>query len=328
MGVDIGRIRKMQGKINSALLQTANKYTPNFVAGHYAGFFEVNNTKFTVHTDGVGTKILVAQQMNKHDTIGIDAVAMNANDLICVGSRPIVGVDYIALSRTDEELVEQIMNGIVSGCKQSKIALVGGETAILADMIKSDKPSKHADYDLAMTVVGINEAEPILGKDVEENDVLIGLESSGLHSNGFSLARKVLDSKDWAEQMLIPTKIYVDVIMEIISNVKINAIAHITGGAFSKLSRIGEHAKCGFLLDNMPEPEGIFAQLQKQINNKKELYRTFNMGVGMVLAVSKDNEENVLSICKKNKISASVIGKAISQNSVILQTKDEKINLT
>ena len=326
-GVDVKRIRKMQAGINSALAQTKNKYTPNFIPGHYAGFFEVGKNKLTIHSDGVGSKILVAQELNKHDTVGIDAVAMNANDLICVGSRPIVGVDYLALSRTDEELVNEIMKGLVAGCKESQIALVGGETAILPDMIKSDKPSKFADYDLAMTVVGINESEPITGKNMKEGDILIGLESSGLHSNGFTLARKILSSKDWGEQMLTPTKIYVDAIMEMLKISKVSGIAHITGGAFSKLARIGEHANCGFLLDDMPEPKGIFLEIEKKVGDTKESYRTFNMGVGMVVVVSKDKENEILSICKKHRINASVIGKTVKGNDVILQKDGKKLSL-
>ena len=326
-GVDVKQVRKMQTGINSALMQTKNKYTPNFIPGHYAGFFEVAKNRLTIHSDGVGSKILVAQEMNKHDTVGIDAVAMNANDLICVGSRPIVGVDYLALSKVDEELVNEIMRGLVDGCKESGIALVGGETAILPDMIKSDKPSKRADYDLAMTVVGINESEPIIGKNMREGDVLIGLESSGLHSNGFTLARKVLSSNEWGEQMLAPTRIYVDVIMDIISKSKVNGIAHITGGAFSKLARIGEHANCGFVLDNMPKPEGIFAEIEKKVDDVKESYRTFNMGIGMVVAAPKEKESEILSICKKHKVGASVIGKTIRGNDVILQKDGKKLSL-
>lgn len=326
-GVDIGKIRNMQAGINSALLQTANKYTPNFIAGHYAGFFEVGKNRLTIHADGVGSKILVAQELGKHNTVGIDAVAMNANDLICVGSRPIVGVDYLALSKTDEELVSQIMKGLVAGCKEAKIALVGGETAILPDMIKSDKPSKNADYDLAMTVVGINETEIITGKDIREGDVLVGLESSGLHSNGFTLARKVLSSREWGERMLEPTRIYVDVIMDMLSKPGVSGIAHITGGAFSKLARIGEHAGCGFSLDDMPKPEGIFQELAKKVANTRECYRTFNMGVGMVVVAKRGKEEDILSICKKHRINARIIGKTVKGKDVLLQDGEKKISL-
>lgn len=326
-GVDIKKIRGMQAGINSSLAQTKNKYTPNFIAGHYAGFFEVGGKKMSIHCDGVGSKILVAQALNRHCTIGIDAVAMNANDLVCVGSRPIVGVDYIAISRTDEKLIDEIMKGLVAGCKEAKIALVGGETAILPDMIKSDGKYGTADYDLAMSVVGINEGEIITGEKIKEGDILIGLESSGLHSNGFTLARKLLPINEWGEQMLEPTKIYVDAIMDMLPQANVHGIAHITGGAFSKLSRIGNYSNCGFALDNMPKPQGIFAQIGKKMGDEREAYRTFNMGIGMVVVVAKEEEQKIVSIAKKHKIGASVIGKAVKGKDVVLQKGGKKISL-
>ncbi|MFA5108547.1 MAG: phosphoribosylformylglycinamidine cyclo-ligase [Candidatus Micrarchaeia archaeon] len=326
-GVDIGKIRKMQSGINSALIQTKNEYTKNFLAGHYAGTFEAGKYKMSLHCDGVGSKILVAQALGKHDTVGIDAVAMNANDIICIGSKPIVGVDYIAISKTDEQLVNEILKGLVAGCKEAGIALIGGETAILPDMIKSDTKYSNADYDLAMTVVGISEREPITGKDIKVGNVLVGLESSGLHSNGFSLARKVLDVNTWGKEMLVPTRIYVNAIMEMIEKAQVNGIAHITGGAFSKLSRIGEHAGCGFLLDNMPQPKGIFAQIYKKVGDERECYRTFNMGVGMVVVVPQEDAQKIILIAKKHKINASIIGKATKEKSVILQKDEKKIDL-
>ncbi|MFH0927363.1 MAG: phosphoribosylformylglycinamidine cyclo-ligase [Candidatus Micrarchaeota archaeon] len=326
-GVDINKIRKMQAGINSALSMTKNEYTPDFIAGHYAGFFEVGGNKLSVHTDGVGSKILVAQELGIHDTVGIDAVAMNVNDIICVGSRPIVGVDYLALSRTDEQLVNEIMKGLVSGCKEAHVALVGGETAILPDMIKSDKKRKNADYDLAFTAIGINEGEIITGAKMEEGDALVGLASSGLHSNGFSLARKLLPAKDWGEQMLTPTRIYVDAIMEIIEKAKVGGIAHITGGAFSKLSRIGEHAKVGFVLDEMPKSDGIFAEVEKKVGDLRECYRTFNMGVGMAVACPQEEVHKIISISKMHKIEAGRIGKIVKGNDVVLQKDGKKLSL-
>ncbi|MFH1306627.1 MAG: phosphoribosylformylglycinamidine cyclo-ligase, partial [Candidatus Micrarchaeota archaeon] len=307
-GVDVKKIRKMQEGINASLAQTSNKYTPNFLAGHYAGIFEIDGKKMTIHCDGVGSKILVAQAMGKHDSIGIDAVAMNANDLICVGSKPIVGVDYLAISKEDGKLVREIMKGLVVGCKEAGIALVGGETAILPDMIKSDKKYGNADYDLAMTVVGVCEGETITGEKIKENDVLIGLESSGLHSNGFTLARKILNIKKFGKEMLVPTKIYVNAVMEMIGNADVHGIAHITGGAFSKLIRIGKYSGCGFVLNNMPPAKGIFEEIEKKVKDARECYRTFNMGVGMVVVVNENEAGRVIEISKKNGINAQIIG--------------------
>jgi phosphoribosylformylglycinamidine cyclo-ligase len=326
-GVDVTKIRSIQNGINAKIMSTHNEYIKKNIPGHYAAPFEVNGQKMTIHCDGVGSKILVAQHLERHDTIGIDAVAMNANDLICMGSKPIVGVDYLALSRTDDELIEQIMQGLVAGCEEAGIALIGGETAILPDMLKGTAKSEHADYDLAMTVVGITEGDHITGEDIEVGDVLIGLGSSGLHSNGFTLARRVLDMEQWAEHMLIPTKIYVKAVLEMIKETDVHGIAHITGGAFSKLSRIGKFAGVGFLLDSMPEPVDIFEELKNQLKDDRELYRTFNMGVGMVLAVEKTDAESIIRIANNNHIGASVIGKAIEGNNVLLQKEEKKVSL-
>lgn len=326
-GVDVTKIRSIQNGINAKIISTHNEYIKNNIPGHYAAPFDVNGHKMTIHCDGVGSKIMVAQHLDRHDTVGVDAVAMNANDLICMGSKPIVGVDYLALSRTDDELIEEIMEGLISGCTEAGIALIGGETAILPDMIKGEKESVHADYDLAMTVVGLTQGEHITGEKIEVGDVLIGLGSSGLHSNGFTLARRVLDMDQWAEQMLTPTKIYVKPVLEMIKQTDVHGIAHITGGAFSKLSRIGKFAGVGFLLDSMPEPVDIFEELKDQVKDDRELYRTFNMGVGMILAVPKEESEQIIKIANENHVGASIIGKAIEGNSVLLQKGEERISL-
>jgi len=326
-GVDVRKAGRMKDSINSLIAKTGNKYTPQALSGHYAGLFEAGGQKLAIHCDGVGSKILVAHEVGKHDTVGIDAVAMNVNDLICVGSRPIVGVDYIAISRPDEKLIGEVMQGLVAGCQRAGIALVGGETAILPDMIKSDKKYLHADYDLALAVVGIMDREPITGKEIREGDALVGLASSGLHSNGFTLARKILDIKKWGKEMLIPTKIYVAPVLEMIEKCSVRGIAHITGGAFSKLERIGEPAGVGFLLGNMPEAKGIFLEIEKQVEDLRECYRTFNMGVGMVIAVPQKDAGKIIEIAKKHKIDARIIGRATAQRGVYLQKNERKIAL-
>ncbi len=326
-GVDLKAVKPIQEKINQVLGKTGNSYTPVALPGHYAGLFQVGGQKMTVHCDGVGSKILVAQAMGKHDTIGIDAVAMNANDIVCLGSRPIVGVDYLALSKPDEKLVDEIMKGLVAGCTEAGVALVGGETAILPDMIKGDKKGAHSDYDLAMTVVGTLDGQPITGEKMKEGDVLLGLASSGLHSNGYSLARKTLDVKEWGEEMLIPTRMYVRPVLEMCKTGKVHGLAHITGGAFSKLSRIGKYAKVGFELDNMPKPDGIFLELQKRIGAAREIYRTFNMGVGMVVACSPDDAEELASIAAKHKIECGQIGSVVRGNDVKIDVGGRMVSL-
>ncbi|PIT84124.1 phosphoribosylformylglycinamidine cyclo-ligase [Candidatus Micrarchaeota archaeon CG10_big_fil_rev_8_21_14_0_10_45_29] len=326
-GVDVEAAGKIKDGINSLIAKTKNKYTPRMLSAHYAGLFEVGGKKLAIHCDGVGSKILVAHEVGVHNTVGIDAVAMNVNDLVCVGSRPAVGVDYIAISRPDEKLVDEVMQGLVAGCKEAGIALVGGETAILPDMIKSDKKYSCADYDLALTVVGIMEREPITGERIQAGDVLVGLASTGLHSNGFTLARKILDVKKWGKKMLVPTKIYVAPVLEMIERCEVRGIAHITGGAFSKLERIGAPAGVGFLLDNMPEAKEIFAEIEKKVEDVRECYRTFNMGVGMVIVAPQKDAKKIIEISKKYKIDAQIIGKASGERGVWLQKNERKTAL-
>ncbi len=331
-GVDVKAVRAMQGRINSLIASTSNAYTPDFLAGHYAGSFVAGGQKLTMHCDGVGSKVLVAQALDRHTTVGIDAVAMNANDIICIGSKPIVGVDDLALSRADEELVEQVMDGLVVGCKEAGVALIGGETAILPDLIKGDSFKKNparADYDLSMTVVGTIEGEPLTGSQMKEGDVLVGLASSGLHSNGFTLARQLLPISQWGEEMLVPTLIYVKPVLDILHthSASIHGIAHITGGAFSKLSRIGAYSGVGFELDNMPKNEGLYAELEKKMGEPYELYRTFNMGIGMVIACDPSSAEGVMKTAKKHKLNSSLIGHVTSKPDVVLVHKGKRISL-
>lgn len=349
-GVDVRSVRAIQERINQRILSTQNAHTPHMLAGHYAGVFEAGGQKLTIHCDGVGSKILVAAAMGKHDTVGIDAVAMNANDIVCVGSTPIVGVDYLALSRPDEELIAQVMEGLVAGCQEAGVALVGGETAILPDMIKGDESpeggagarggasaktagaprgGRYADYDLAMTVVGTLRGEPLTGSAMKAGDVLVGLDSSGLHSNGYSLARKLLPIQEWGEEMLAPTRVYVKPVLEMVAAGHAHGLAHITGGAFSKLSRIGAHAGVGFELDAMPpcEKGGMWAELAGQVKEPRELYRTFNMGVGMVVACAPDRAEGVMRIARKHKVEASVVGKAVAGQDVVLAQGGKRVSL-
>ncbi len=320
-GVDVKSVKKIQDKVNAMIAGTKNQYSESLF-GHYAGLFGVGGRRLTMHVDGVGSKVLVAQDVGKFDTVGIDAVAMNANDLVCVGSRPIVAVDYLALEKSDEELVLEIMKGVVEGCKQAETALIGGETAILPDIIKgSGKP-----FDLAVTCVGVLEKE-ITGSAMKAGDVLVGLESTGLHSNGYTLARRALDSRKWGMEMLAPTRIYTKAVLEMVNSCEIGGIAHITGGAFSKLMRIGAHAKLGFALDSMPRPMPIFQEIAKSVGSDYEMYRTFNMGIGMVIAAPAKEESAIRSIAKKHGIGSHVIGSVAQKQDVVLEKEGGSISL-
>ena len=321
-GVDIKKVKGIHGAINDAIFSSLPDYVLP-IKGHYAGLFKSGGQILAIHCDGVGSKLLVADEVGKFDTVGIDAVAMNVNDIICLGARPLVLVDYLALAQEDAGLVAEVMKGLQEGAKQASCPIVGGETAILPDMIKGGKKP----FDLAATCVGVVEGEPLTGVKMKPGDILIGLESSGIHSNGYTLARKVLDAKKWGKEMLVPTKIYVKPIMEMISSCSVHGIAHITGGAYSKLSRIGAYGKVGFLLDNMPKMEGVMAELEKKLASDYEMYRTFNCGIGMVVACPASDADKIIAIAKKHGVRAQKIGKVVAGSDVTLEKGGKKISL-
>jgi len=323
--IDIGHVKKIQKsiweKIKSTFAFRRGYGEPEPVFGHYGGIFKCGDQDLVMHTDGVGTKILVAQEMNKYDTIGIDAVAMSVNDILCLGAEPLVGVDYIALAKEDDELVSKLMEGLVKGAEQSACAIIGGETAVIPDIIKGgERP-----FDLTFTIVG-RIKKKILGNSIVKGDVLVGLESSGLHSNGYTLARKILDVEKWGEKMLAPTKIYSNVILEVIDACDVHGIAHITGGGFSKLTRLNN--EIGYRLDNIPKPSPIFRELQKAVKNKKEMHRTFNMGIGMVIVLPSDRADTVINIAKKHDIEANIIGSITEKKGVWIKEKGKEIDIS
>jgi phosphoribosylformylglycinamidine cyclo-ligase len=321
-GVDIRKVKGMHGAINDAIFSSLPDYVLP-IKGHYAGLFRSGSQTLAIHCDGVGSKVMVADAMGKFDTVGIDAVAMNVNDIVCLGAKPLVLVDYLALAREDAELVSELLKGLQEGARQAGCAIVGGETAILPDMIKGGKKP----FDLAATCVGVVEGEPLTGAKMMAGDVLIGLESSGMHSNGYTLARKVLDAKKWGREMLEPTRIYVKPVLEMLQGCEIHGIAHITGGAFSKLSRIGSYGKVGFLLDSMPLLSPLMAELAKKVGSDYEMYRTFNCGIGMAIACPAQDEAKVAAIAKKHGIRAQRIGSVVPGSDVILKKGGKEISL-
>ena len=242
--VDIDIIHRGQKSIGDIISAThkmlaIGKVTSGF--GHYAGLIKLADQTIALHADGVGTKVIVAQMMNKFNTVGIDCVMMNVNDVISLVSQPVAFIDYIALSHANEWLLQEIAKGLVKGAQQSKMAIVG-ETAILQDIISGDNENS---FDLAGMVMGVVKGKPILGQMIKPGDIILGVESSGLHSNGYTLARKVLLSKysvdDTAdhlvqtvgEEWLIPTRIYVRPVMEILKKrIRVHGLANITGGGF------------------------------------------------------------------------------------------------
>lgn len=280
--------------------------------GGFGALFELPAEKYkkpvlVSGTDGVGTKLKLAIELNKHDTIGIDLVAMCANDLIVTGAEPLFFLDYYATGKLDVDTGESIIKGIAEGCKQSGCSLVGGETAEMPGMYQ-DK-----DYDLAGFCVGIVEKDDIItGDSVKSGDFLIAIGSSGVHSNGFSLVRKVLDYKNVkltdkyldnsdntiGEDLLVPTKLYVKSILELIKSVEVKAISHITGGGITEnLPRVlPNNTKACIDLASW-KPSELFQWIQTSGNIQKlEMLRTFNYGVGMVLAINAKDENRAISL--------------------------------
>ena len=291
--------------------------------GGFGGMFEIaageyKNPVLVSGTDGVGTKLKLAMLMDKHDTIGIDCVAMCVNDVACSGAKPLFFLDYIACGKNYPEKIEQIVKGVADGCVQAGCALVGGETAEHPGLMPDE------DYDLAGFTVGIGDKDRLVsGDNLKAGDVLIGVASSGIHSNGFSLIRKVFNineetikvyydelGKTLGEELITPTRIYVKPLLELMSRVTVNAISHITGGGFYEnvprmlkdgFTAVIEKDKC-FKLP-------IFDLIQKTGNiPERDMYNTFNMGTGLVIAVDKEKADEAVAILNHAGEKAAIIG--------------------
>ena len=328
-GVDISKIRKSQASIGKIIesthkLQSKTKVAHGF--GHYAGITELpGKMMLATHTDGVGTKVLIANKMKKYDTVGIDCIAMNVNDIICIGATPISFVDYIAANKNDQKIFKKIVKGLVKGAKKAGVPIVGGETAIMPDLFSGNGFS----FDLAGMVVGVlSKKQVVLGKSIKNGDIIIGAKSSGLHSNGYTLARKALLSKYSIRSkikgvgvlgnvLLTPTEIYVKPVLEIIQKCNVHGLAHITGGSFTKLLRL---KKIGYDLDSLPKPPTIMQLIEEQGVKSLEMYKTFNMGVGFCVVAPKNEEKRINSIFKKYGMKSKRIGKIIERKGVFVNS--------
>jgi len=308
---------------------------PIFQIGHYAGLVDLGQGRvLSLHTDSVGTKVLIAQMMRKYDTIGIDCVAMCANDLICTGAEPISFLDYMAMSRPNRAIVEKVAIGLVKGAKEAKMAIVGGETAIVPELL-----AENGGFDLVGFATGIcKKRSLILGDRVREDDIIIGAASSGIHSNGLSLARKVLLKKyklnetppglerSIGKELLEPTRIYVKAVKELVEKVEVHGLAHITGGgAFLKLGRVIGQAGLGAELDELPQPPEIFRLIERAGRiQDTEMYRTFNMGVGLVVICPETQSERVIRAFHKRRQDATRIGRVEREPGI--RIKGEPLN--
>lgn len=292
--------------------------------GGFGGLFELDLTGIAKPvlcsgTDGVGTKLKIAFLMDKHDTVGIDCVAMCVNDIICVGAKPLVFLDYIACGKNVPEKIADIVSGVADGCVMSGSALSGGETAEMPGFYPEDE------YDLAGFAVGVVDKDKILDNTtMKEGDVIIGLPSSGVHSNGFSLVRKVFDienadiktplealgGKSLGEALLEPTKIYVKPILALLEEVNVSAISHITGGGFyENIPRSIPEGMCAKIDKSAVRVLPIFKLLQETGNiSEHDMFNTYNMGVGMSVVVPAAEADKALEILKANGEDAYVIG--------------------
>ncbi len=330
-GVDVERgyeaVRLMKQYVQST-------YNGNVLGdiGSFGGFYqmpkEVKNPVLVAGTDGVGTKLKYAFIANKHNTIGIDAVAMCVNDIVCQGARPLFFLDYFATGSLSPETVATVVSGVAEGCRQSGAALIGGETA--------EMPGFYPDgeYDIAGFAVGVVDKKKIInGKKIKVGDMLIGIKSSGIHSNGYSLVRKLFgedkaqlekfDSRLGArpiDVLLTPTRIYVRSILSLIEKVEVKGIAHITGGGFiENIPRIFPAGIGCEIWQRSYEVPAIFKLMQEKAGiSDEQIYNTFNMGIGMVVCVSKRNVDKALAALRAMGEECCVIGKTIKDSGVKL----------
>jgi phosphoribosylformylglycinamidine cyclo-ligase len=311
-GVDISLEEVTVSALISKLKETLSYREVITESGHFAALVKLGDKAIAMSTDGVGSKILVAEMMEKYDTVGIDCIAMVVNDILCVGAEPIAMVDYLAVEKPDPEIAGQIGEGLKEGCRQAKVAMIGGETASLPEIISN--------FDLAGTGIGIVDVENIItGDKIVDGDVLIGIESSGIHSNGLSLARKVffddnqfkVDDKlqyletSIGEELLKPTLIYVNPIVELLkSDLEVHGLAHITGGGFTNLKRLKKGS--GYIIETLPDPKTIFKVMHKLGVPLEEMYRVFNMGIGFVVIVKSEDAKKAIDIIKKYNLAFKI----------------------
>lgn len=332
VGVDVANGQKEVELIKNLVEKTQSENVLSKLGG-FSGLFSLENLNIknpvlVSGTDGVGTKVMLAQMMDKHDTIGIDCVAMCVNDILCQGAKPLFFLDYIACGKLIPEKMEKIVKGVADGCLQANSSLIGGETAEMPGLYKEN------DYDLAGFCVGIVDKEKIItGEKIKKGDHIFGLKSSGIHSNGYSLVRKIVLEKEklsldekiegldtsLGEELLKPTKIYVKEILALLEKIEINGLSHITGGGFyENIPRMIPDGLCAKIdVRNIPLPK-IFSLLEKWGElDKKDMYETFNMGVGIVFAVDKKDIDLVKEIIDEDELLE--LGEVIEN--------DEKIDL-
>lgn len=301
-GVDKEEGYKTVDKIKKAVGETHNSNVLNHL-GSFGAFYEIGGYKNPVlvsGTDGVGTKLKVALDSKRYDSIGVDCFAMCANDILCHGAKPLFFLDYLACGKLDSEIAAEIVLGMVKACKDNNCALIGGETAEMPGMYKP------GDYDVAGFCVGIVEKDQIIdGSKIKTGDKIIALPSSGFHSNGFSLVRKIFpnfeeefEGKPLYETLLVPTRLYFKDIHSVIEEVEVSGIAHITGGGlYENIPRIIGDGLCASIDASKIKIPSVMLELENRGNiAREEMFGTFNMGVGMIVVVDPEHAEKVLHL--------------------------------
>ncbi|MGI5948912.1 phosphoribosylformylglycinamidine cyclo-ligase [Peptoniphilus sp.] len=334
-GVDVDAGQREVDLIKDIVKKTQSKNVLSSLGG-FSGLFDlgledVKNPVLVSGTDGVGTKVILAHMLDKHDTIGIDCVAMCANDILCQGAKPLFFLDYIATGKLVPEKMAKIVEGVAEGCIQSCASLIGGETAEMPGVYQEEQ------YDLAGFCVGVVDKDKIIdGSTISKGDIIYGLSSNGIHSNGYSLVRKIVfdvakldlnkkyDGLDvtLGEELLKPTRIYVKEILELLKEVDIKGMSHITGGGFyENIPRMIPDGLCAEVDATVVDTPAIFKLLKEWASLKDEdMYGTFNMGVGFVFVVSPEDKEKVEKFFEKTDLKLYELGH--------VKSGDEKIELT
>jgi phosphoribosylformylglycinamidine cyclo-ligase len=315
---DLG-LRRLRARIAQTWPAAAEEGGVQLDLGYFANVLNIGGLGIAISTDGVGSKAMIASELEKYDTIGIDCVAMNVNDVICVGAKPISMVDYIAVDRVDATMLDAISAGLFAGAKMAGISISGGETAQLKGMVHG--------FDLAGTAVGYVPLDKIIvGQEIKHGDAIIGIESNGVHSNGLSLARRALfeihnyklsdrfSELGWdiGTELLRPTHIYVREALELLTTIdSVKALVHITSDGFLNLTRV--KAEVGYVIDALPPVPPIFSIVQRLGDvDLTEMYSVFNMGIGFCAVVAPENADRAISILSSNTKRAHLIGYATS----------------
>jgi len=321
-GVDIDKANRFVDDIKDMAKKTVTGQVLNrpgsFGALFQCDFKKYKNPVLVSSTDGVGTKLLLANLVGKHDTVGIDMVAMNVNDVLCTGAQPLFFLDYLACGKLNPKVLKEVFKGIVKGCELAGCALIGGETAEMPGMYKAE------DYDLAGFTVGVVERDKLIdGSAIKCGDKVIGLPSSGPHSNGFSLIRRALSTAElrkYSKVLLEPTRIYVKDVLPVVRRFNVHGMAHITGGAFyEKLTKVLPKGLCFAITKKSWPVSRIFQLIQDKGHiPEHDMYKTLNMGIGFVLVVDPGDVVSIQALLRQEKMDSFVIGDVVQSEHKII----------